>query len=130
MNPADLLGTSQMQELIGQLQSGRHYDVVLFDTPPMLVVSDTAILATVSQAGIVLIIQAGRTRRSALIRVVDQMNSRTVPLLGVVINRLHPRDVDSTYGQYYYYGHYGYGPTTQKSQKSDVPETISENGHK
>ncbi len=108
-NPAELLGTAQMQELIEQLRVTKHYDAIVFDTPPILVVSDTSVLANVAKAGMILVIQAGRTRRGSALRAVQQLSALSVGLLGVVVNRLDPRDLDAGYGQYYYYGYYGYG---------------------
>jgi Mrp family chromosome partitioning ATPase len=75
----------------------------------MLVVSDTSVLANVTQSGAILVVQAGRTRRGSVARSVQQMTSLSVQFLGIVINRLNPHDLDSGYGQYYYYGYYGYG---------------------
>jgi polysaccharide biosynthesis transport protein len=108
-NPAELLGTSQMLELVEQLRNSKYYDVVVFDTPPVLVVSDTSVLANIARAATLLVIQAGRTRRGSALRAVQQLKTLSIDLLGIVVNRLDPRDLDAGYGQYYYYGYYGYG---------------------
>jgi tyrosine-protein kinase len=120
-NPAELLGTAQMQELIDLLRVSKHYDVILFDTPPVLVVSDTSVLANIARAGAILVIHAGRTRRGSALRAVQQLSALSVHLLGVVVNRLDPRDLDSGYGQYYYYGYYGYGQGSNSPQNTQQP---------
>jgi Mrp family chromosome partitioning ATPase len=107
-NPAELLGTPQIYEMLHQLTVNHGYDVVIFDTPPVLLVSDTSVLANVSKAGIIMVVEAGHTRRGAAVRAVQQLATLSVQPLGIVMNRMHPRDADAGYGQYYYYGYYGY----------------------
>ncbi|MBE7513710.1 MAG: AAA family ATPase [Anaerolineales bacterium] len=107
-NPAELLGTVQMQTLVRALTEDIKYDVVIFDTPPTLTVSDTSILANITGGEVVVVVHAGRTRRASAARAVQQLQSLGSPVTGVILNRLHPRDVDAGYGGYYYYGYYGY----------------------
>ena len=95
-NPAELLASGRMKRLIQTLKS--QSDIVLFDSPPSLVVTDAAILAA-QVDGIVLVVDAGRTRRASLKRAVEALERTGTPILGVVINRLTAR----TGGYYYYY---------------------------
>ncbi|MBE2195155.1 MAG: polysaccharide biosynthesis tyrosine autokinase [Anaerolinea sp.] len=108
-NPAELLGTVQMQALVRAITEQIKYDLVIFDTPPVLTVSDTSILANLTSAEVILVINSGRTRRASAARAVQQLSNLSMPVAGVIMNRLHPRDVDAGYGGYYYYGYYGYG---------------------
>jgi succinoglycan biosynthesis transport protein ExoP len=105
-NPAELLDTPQMRELLHQVTSEQGYDVVLFDTPPVLVVTDSSIIGSVAKAKAILVVESGRTHRGAAIRAVQQLTTLSIPVIGVVMNRLKPQDRDSDYGYYYYY--YGY----------------------
>jgi protein-tyrosine kinase len=108
------LGSAEMNTVMQQILSHGNYDVIFFDTPPTLVVSDSNILASSTGAQTVLVVESGRTNRAAAVRAVQQINDLSLPLLGAILNRLDPRDVDAGYGTYYYgYSRY-LEPTTPK----------------
>ncbi len=107
-NPAELLDTPQMHELIYQIAHELQYDVVIFDTPPVLVVTDASIIANVADAKALLVVESGRTRRGAARRAVQQLDSLSTPVLGVIMNRLRTQDRDTEYGYNYYYGYTQY----------------------
>ena len=58
-NPAELLGSARMQEILHEAKA--RFDVVLLDSPPLLAVTDAAVLATMVD-GVVLVIRAQRTK--------------------------------------------------------------------
>jgi len=99
-NPADLLGSHRMQSLI------RHFreqsDLVMVDTPPVLAVADAAILSTMVD-GVILVCDPNKTKRRDLRHAREAIEAVGGKILGVVVNRLHPRG-----GMYYYYGSYNY----------------------
>jgi len=96
-NPAELLGSQRMTELIEELKA--QADMVLFDSPPLLGVVDAALLAHACDATL-LVILAGSTRRDALTRAKEQLTQSGARLLGVVLNRVStPRR--SYYDDYY-----------------------------
>jgi capsular exopolysaccharide synthesis family protein len=100
-NAAELLGSDQMEQLIHVLE--RSADIVLFDTPPILAVTDAIILAA-QVDGILLVVQSGKTRRPMLERAMEALEpleKTGTPTLGVVLNR-----APSSSGGYYYYDHY------------------------
>lgn len=97
-NPAELLGSRRMAELIAALKA--EADVVLFDTPPLLVFADAALLARACD-GTLLVARASFTRSGALVKVKEQIAQAGAHLLGVVLNRLTTARVG--YGSYYYY---------------------------
>ncbi len=99
-NPAELLGSERMQAVIEELKG--EADLVLFDSPPALVVADAAILGTRTDGALV-VYDAGHTRRSAARQAVEELRRVQVNPLGVVLNRLSRRR-----GGYYYYYHYYY----------------------
>lgn len=100
-NPAELLGSSKMQAIL-QEAKGR-FDTVLLDSPPLLAVTDGAVLSTMVD-GVVLVIRTQRTRRDAVRRALGHIRSVHGRLLGAVLN-----DVDMRSGAYYgSYGHYYY----------------------
>jgi capsular exopolysaccharide synthesis family protein len=100
-NPAELLGSSRMQEILRDAKA--KFDVVLLDSPPLLAVTDAAVLATMVD-GVVLVIRTQRTKRDAVRRAIGHIRSVRGRLLGAVLN-----DVDMRSGAYYgSYGHYYY----------------------
>jgi capsular exopolysaccharide synthesis family protein len=111
-NPAELLGSDRMQRIIEELKQVA--DVVLFDSPPTLVVADAAILGSRTD-GTVLVNDAGNTRTNEARRAVEELRRARANVLGVVLNRVSL----SGRGSYYYYN-YSYYMTDnpKKSSKS------------
>jgi tyrosine-protein kinase Etk/Wzc len=84
-NPAEFLNSSLMVELIGELR--REYDVVLFDTPPILPIADTLMLAS-RVDGVIIIYQVGRIGRGALRRAKFLLDHAQSKMLGVVLTNV------------------------------------------
>jgi Mrp family chromosome partitioning ATPase len=118
-NPAELLGTLKMQALVRTLSTDIKYDMVMFDTPPLLPVSDSIILANVAQAKVVMVLEAGSTRRAVASRAVQQVIGLSIPIAGVILNRINPREINEGYG--YYYGYYGYGGASSQLAVTERP---------
>jgi Mrp family chromosome partitioning ATPase len=78
-------------------------DVVIFDTPPCLAVSDSAVLAS-RVDGVLLVLQAGKTRREAAVRAKEALEQVGAKILGVVITKIPAKK--GSYGYYYYYPSY------------------------
>lgn len=105
-NPAELLGSKRMQDFIKQMTI--KYDLVLFDSPPLLAVTDAAVLST-GVDGALLVVSAGSTRAAAIQRAAESLVNVGGKVLGVVLNNF---DIKKAYGGYYggyRYGYYGYG---------------------
>jgi protein-tyrosine kinase len=96
-NPAELLGAKGMQELLEEAY--KLYDIVLFDTPPVVVVTDAQILANQCQ-GTILVTSSGHTNIEAAKKAKELLTNAKAKLLGVVLNN---KDIKST-NYYYYYG--------------------------
>ncbi len=75
----------------------QYADVVVFDSPPVMAVADAAILAS-RLDGVLLVVDAGSTRRGAALHCKETLDSVGAHLLGVAINRL-----SALRGGYYYY---------------------------
>jgi succinoglycan biosynthesis transport protein ExoP len=105
-NPSELLGSKRMQHLVKQLE--KEAEIVLFDTPPALLVTDAAVLATQAD-GALIVADAGKTRRAAARQAVENLRKVGVNLLGFAVNRLPLRGS----GEYYYYYQYYYSGDTQ-----------------
>jgi non-specific protein-tyrosine kinase len=83
-SPADLLGSQRMKRAIDALQA--RADIVIFDAPPVISVTDAAVLGT-NVDGLLLIITAGRTRREHTQRAKTLLEKARVRIVGVVLNR-------------------------------------------
>lgn len=81
-NPADLIGSRRMEDVIGALKNKADY--VLFDTPPVLAVTDTALLASKLDA-LLLVVKAGTTRRDQAQRAKDILARLNIRILGVAL---------------------------------------------
>jgi capsular exopolysaccharide synthesis family protein len=98
-NPAELVGSRKMQELMTTLL--QQFDCVIVDTPPVLPVSD-ALLLTRLVDGVVMVVNGQKTPRHLLKEARSRLLYARAKILGVVLNR-----VDVVKGDYaYYYGHY------------------------
>jgi len=88
-NPADILGSHKMEEIIAALKA--RSDIVLFDAPPVIAVTDATVLGT-KVDGVLLVVCAGRTRREHAQRARELLERVHVRILGAVLNNA-PRDV-------------------------------------
>ncbi len=100
-NPAELLGSGRMGELIDALAG--QADVVVFDTPPVMALTDAAVVAH-QVDGVLLVISAGVTRREPAQRALAALNHVNARVLGALVNRVQVRAGD--YYHYYRYGDY------------------------
>ncbi|MGM8213842.1 CpsD/CapB family tyrosine-protein kinase [Virgibacillus sp. W0430] len=94
-NPSELLASKKMQALLSQAKE--LYDVVIFDTPPVLAVADAQILANIVD-GSLLIVRSNVTEYEAAEKSKEILEGARGKLLGVVLN-----DRDKAKSNYYYY---------------------------
>ncbi len=113
-NPSELLGSKHMALLIQELRS--RYDVVILDTPPLLPVTDAAVMSTIAD-GAILVARYGQTRRDQVQDAADALEQVNARLLGTILNFVPVRN--KGYGDKYGYG-YGYG-YTQESRQTAQP---------
>ena len=113
-NPSELLSSAQMNELLKEMQD--RADIVLVDAPPLLPVTDAAVLGQECD-GAILVVRHGKTTREHIGRSLDALNSVGARLLGTVLNMA---PVGGTHG----YG-YGYGYTGEYATRSDRPRLTS-----
>ena len=95
-NPAELLDSPRMRSLTERLKD--KFDLIIFDTPPILPRIDAAVMAR-HMDGILLVVDAGHTRRDSAIRAKDALVHAGGRILGVVLNRI----AHESYYYYYYY---------------------------
>jgi succinoglycan biosynthesis transport protein ExoP len=97
-NPSELLGSHRMQHLIEVLAQAT--DIVIFDSPPVLAVTDAVVLGR-QMDGVLVVADAGNTREHALAQAAAELQKTGANVLGVALNRL-----DTRRGGYYYYYYY------------------------
>ena len=102
-NPAELLNSDKMSRLIDALK--QTFDYLLFDTPPILAVSD-ALELSARVDGIILIVWGEKTSKEALKRAKEKLDLSKVKTLGAIINNLKIRRHDY-YSKHHYYDYYG-----------------------
>lgn len=94
-NPADLLGSRRMNTVIDQLKE--EADIVLLDAPPIIAVTDAAVLGS-KVDGVLLVVSAGVTRREHAVRAKEMLAKVNIRIVGAVLDNA-PTDVIS--GSYY-----------------------------
>jgi capsular exopolysaccharide synthesis family protein len=99
-NPAELLGSQVMSDLLHTLQAD--FEFILIDSPPILPVTDSVVMATKADA-VLLVVKGGEWGRDVVQRALAQLDAVRAHTLGVILN-----SVDITRGgsPYYYYRHY------------------------
>lgn len=106
-NPSELLGSHAMHSLVRTLES--EYDLVIIDMPPLLPVTDAALVSKMTRGAIV-VTAVGRTHRGELRGAVSALETVGARTAGVVLSMVPTRGPDaSAYGQYGYGYGYGYG---------------------
>ncbi len=101
-NPSELLASAGMREVLDALEQA--YDVVVIDAPPLLPVTDAAILAAMT-SGTLICVRAGRIRKEQLRRAMEALQAVDAVVLGGVLTMVPKRGPDS-YGYGYSYGRY------------------------
>lgn len=115
-NPSEMVASEAMRKLIDEAH--QRYDFVVMDSPPVIAVTDAAILAT-RVDGTILVASSGFISKREVSRAVSLMKNVRSKIMGVVLNSL---DIKRIYGSYYYYFHYYqyyyyYGSESKKRTK-------------
>ncbi len=99
-NPAELLGSQRMRDLLAQLST--EYDRVVLDSPPILPVTDAVVLARQANC-VLLVVRAHKTSRSDVDHAATALNAVGAPLVGAVLNMRKVARSDQEYGNNYRY---------------------------
>lgn len=97
-NPAELLSSKKFADLLGSV--GRQFDWAIIDTPPIMAVTDSAIVANLV-TGVVFVVGAEMTDRRAAQRAVAQLGRSNAKFVGAVLNRVDLTNHSYYYSQYY-----------------------------
>lgn len=117
-NPSELLGSAAMVAALRELES--RFDVVIIDTPPLLPVTDAAVLSTIA-GGTVLVVGAGRVDKTELTKSLQSLDAVKGRVLGLVLNMIPTKGMDA-----YEYYRDDYAPESPRQRsKQRVKATTS-----
>jgi capsular exopolysaccharide synthesis family protein len=110
-NPAELIGSEQMANLLKLLQN--HFTHVVVDSPPIASFTDGVLIASMVD-GVILVVHAGKSSRQIIRRSRQLLNDIGARIFGVVLNKVNLRNQDNYYSQgYYYRDKGGYGTSSE-----------------
>jgi non-specific protein-tyrosine kinase len=119
-NPSELLGSAKMRALLRKLSS--QFDMIILDSPPALAVTDAVLMSTQTD-GVLIVLDAGRTKKAHLQQVNELLNEVGARVIGTVLNRLSPRG-----DGYYYYYYYQNAYYLDESEAEKVAVAANGNG--
>jgi capsular exopolysaccharide synthesis family protein len=111
-NPSELLGSAAMSQTLRDLES--RFDLVIIDAPPLLPVTDAAVLSTIA-GGTVVVVGAGMVDRDHLAKSLQSLEAVKGRLLGLVINLMPTKGADA-----YSYYREGYAPESPRRRAKDL----------
>lgn len=116
-NPAELVESKRLKEFIEEAKS--EYDLVLFDSPPILSTADAAILGS-KMDGVLLVYRLGTVSRGLLKRSTSQLEQVNCRILGVILNGMKP-EVSPDFHNFKYYKYYSsYGEEAKKERQNGL----------
>lgn len=111
-NPSELLGSGRLVEMLGLL--GGRYDIVIWDSPPVLTVVDSLVLGKVLD-GAIMVARAGKTSYEELGRSLKSLSDLNANVFGVVINAFNFRK-----NKYYYSRYHNYYYATDEENRYNI----------
>ena len=121
-NPAELLGSRYMQELLETFKG--KYDCIILDTPPLTSVTDPVILSRIVD-GVVSVVHGGSTTRDIARRGAAQLRDINARPIGAILNNIDVGKENYYYSHYYHYYYYHdyYGDDGDHGEKRKRPST-------
>ncbi len=121
-NPAELLQSQAMGDALKRMR--KMFDVIIIDAPPLLPVTDAALLTSQSD-GALLVVRHGKTTKDQLSHSMARLQAVGGRALGVVLNMVPLRRGGDAYGDSYGYGYgYGYGYAPEPGRRKDEPKPV------
>ncbi|CAM4139337.1 CpsD/CapB family tyrosine-protein kinase [Paenibacillus alkaliterrae] len=93
-NPSELLSSNRMEALLEKVRET--YDVIIIDTPSIMLVTDAQLVASQSD-GVVLVVDSGKIKKDAVLKAKAYLDHVNAKLIGVVLNNSSPKNLDSYY---------------------------------
>lgn len=123
-NPSELLGSDEMKQLLLRLEDA--FDAVVIDAPPLLPVTDAAVLAQ-HVTGVVLVVGADKLKRQDLEKSLNALELVRAKLLGIVLNRLPTKGPDAY--EYGYYSNTQHSASARRSQGAEDRPAVGRNAN-
>lgn len=98
-DPTKLLSSHKMRNIMEQLR--QQFDLVIYDTPPMLGLADASLIAPYT-AGLAIVTRMDKTDRAMLTQALDQLKLSRTQILGAICNGVKDYKATTSYYQYYY----------------------------
>ncbi len=114
-NPSELLGSDRMKHLIHEVRGKFAY--VIFDSPPVLAVTDSIVLAA-NADGVVLCVHGGQTPRDLVQRSSERLRQSNIPVLGAILNNLDLKQYGYSFKKSYYDYYEEDAPAKEPARKS------------
>ncbi len=109
-NPAEIMGSHRMSEFLAEVEKA--YDYVLIDSPPLLAVTDAAVLST-KMDGTIVVVESGKTEIGHAVEALRNLQNVDANIIGTILNKVKS-DGSRKYG--YYYSSY-YEETGEKKKR-------------
>src|SRR5699024_7237720 len=97
-NPAELLASNKMKEILTKAKG--LYDIIIFDTPPILAVTDAQVIGNIVD-GSIIVVRSRNTEIENAKKAKEALKSAQARLLGIVLNDI---EKEANSNNYYYYG--------------------------
>ena len=117
-NSADVVASERFKHLLDEL--GEHFDRIVLDSPPVVAVTDSAILSTLVD-GVLLVVRAFKTTFGLSRSGLRTLRDVDAPIAGAVLNAVNLDRHEYAYQHYYYYRREGYAPIPQGAGEHDRP---------
>lgn len=123
-NPSELLASERMDRFIMELKS--KYDYVLFDTPPVIAVTDAIIMAKKVDK-VLLVLRVAFTEKAVLARATDILKNVNKTVDGFIVNGIRVQRYYNRQKYYYYYYYYYYGQDNKKPKSRNLFSFLRKN---
>ncbi len=127
-NPVEILNSPRLKELLNKI--GERFDRIIIDTPPVIAVTDAAILARMAD-GVIFTVCGGRAHKDIVKRGINGLIKVGGNIFGVILNNVNI--YRASYYDYYYYNYYryayGYGYREKTEDKKKRKKTRNKNKH-
>jgi len=116
-NPTELLGSAALKRWLNLFTTSEAVDAIIFDTPPTIAVADSTVLAAATGAPVIMVLEAGKTKRQAAQKAMQRFTKLGLTVEGIVLNRVGVRELVE---EYEYNGYY-YSPESGETQQPRLP---------
>ncbi len=105
LSPTELLSSPRLEQILQE--AAKAFDVVVIDSPPVLGLADSPLMAALVD-GVIFVVEADRSRRGSLKTALRRLRAMRPVVLGAVLTKFDPLKAGNRYSEYYGYGYYQY----------------------